>query len=158
MVGLFQSGIQLLVQVKEFLVLRVPCGIRLHGLAGLEQLAAGGGDIGIQLRADARQDGRAQGRAFGVLQSADGKVNVNCGSGFTEADRRLDWSKNIGKVVTIETEGLIQDKRTKAYSLYLPVFVELRADKTEANTLEEIQDMDIRPEGREKHITPAQYE
>ena len=93
-----------------------------------------------------------------VLQSADGKVNVNCGSGFTEADRRLDWSKNIGKVVTIETEGLIQDKRTKAYSLYLPVFVELRADKTEANTLEEIQDMDIRPEGREKHITPAQYE
>lgn len=91
-----------------------------------------------------------------VLQSADGKVNVNCGSGFTDADRQLNWKKSIGKIVSIETEGLIQDKRTKAYSLYLPVFVELRADKAEANTLEEIQDMDIRPEGREKHITTAQ--
>lgn len=91
-----------------------------------------------------------------VLQSADGEVNVNCGSGFTDADRQLNWKKSIGKIVSIETEGLIQDKRTKAYSLYLPVFVELRADKTEANTLKEIQNMDIRPEGREKHITTAQ--
>ena len=92
------------------------------------------------------------------LQSADGKVNVNCGSGFTEADRQMNWAERIGKIVTIETEGLIQDKRTKAYSLYLPVFLELRVDKTEANTLEEIKAMDIRPEGREKHITPAQNE
>ena len=90
-----------------------------------------------------------------VLESSDGKVKVNCGSGFTEAQRKQDWKKNIGKIITVETEGLIQDKRTKAYSLYLPVFVELRADKNIANTLEEIQDMDIRPEGREKHITTA---
>lgn len=93
-----------------------------------------------------------------TLESADGKVKVNCGSGFTEEDRKQKkvWESRIGSIVSLETEGLIQDKRTKAYSLYLPVFVELRVDKTEANTLEEIQAMDIRPEGREKHITPAQ--
>ena len=90
-----------------------------------------------------------------VLESEDGKVKVNCGSGFTEEQRKQDWTKYMGKIVSVETEGCIQDKRTKAYSLYLPVFIELRADKTEANTLEEIQNMDIKAEGREKHITPA---
>ena len=93
-----------------------------------------------------------------VLESEDRVVRVNCGSGFTEKQRQEDWSAHIGKVVSIEAESLIQDKRTRAYSLYLPVFIELRVDKTKANTFEEIQAMEVRPEGREKHITSAHPE
>lgn len=86
------------------------------------------------------------------LESSDGKVKCLCGSGFTEDDRGIDWKKNIGKIVSIETEGLIQDKKSDIFSLYLPVFIEIRNDKRKANSLKEIQEIELNTSGRKRHV------
>lgn len=86
------------------------------------------------------------------LESSDGKVKCLCGSGFTEDDRGIDWKKNIGKIVSIETEGLIQDKKSDIFSLYLPVFIEIRSDKRKANSLKEIQEIELNTSGRKRHV------
>lgn len=86
-----------------------------------------------------------------LVESEDGLVKTKVGSGFTEADRQKNWQDEIGSIVSIESEGLITDKKKKEYSLYTPVFVEIRHDKDTANTLEEIQDADINPDGRSRN-------
>lgn len=86
------------------------------------------------------------------LESSDGKVKCLCGSGFTEDDRGIDWKKNIGKIVSIETEGLIRDKKSDIFSLYLPVFIEIRNDKRKANSLKEIQEIELNTSGRKRHV------
>lgn len=69
-----------------------------------------------------------------VLTSADGVVKVNVGSGFTDEQRDKYTKKNtVGKVVAVKYNAKIQDKKTGQTSLFLPVFLELREDKTDAD-------------------------
>lgn len=69
-----------------------------------------------------------------VLTSADGVVKVNVGSGFTDEQRDKYTKENtIGKVVAVKYNAKIQDKKTGQTSLFLPVFLELREDKTYAD-------------------------
>lgn len=87
------------------------------------------------------------------FKTDDGKVVCNTGSGFTDNDRGFisldngsietdhyklgDWDDNVGSIVTVEFDSLIQDKNhPDVYSLFLPIFVEVREDKNETDDLE----------------------
>jgi len=76
-----------------------------------------------------------------ICQSEDTTLNVNVGSGFTE-DMLIHFSKDpeswVGKVAKVQYNTKIQDKHD-AWSLFLPVFLEIRFDKTTANSLKEIK-------------------
>jgi len=66
-----------------------------------------------------------------VLESAEGKLKVNVGTGFSDEDREYLWkNKPIGKVVAVCYNARISDKRTGVESLFLPRFLEVREDKT----------------------------
>lgn len=72
-----------------------------------------------------------------IIESSDGKIRCSVGSGFSEEDR-LEVMSNIenyiGKICTVKYNAV--DKKTN--SLFLPVFKEMRCDKDEANTYEEL--------------------
>lgn len=85
------------------------------------------------------------GRFEGVLgallcKSVDGKVQVKVGTGFTEAQRAQFTEQYIvGKVVTVQYNARIKDKnRPDVDSLFLPRFVEVREDKNDPNTSDQI--------------------
>lgn len=73
------------------------------------------------------------------LQSACGKLKVGVGSGFTDADRDSITRDVIGKIITVKYNAIVDDKRTDTKSLFLPIFLEVREDKTAANVLEELK-------------------
>lgn len=70
------------------------------------------------------------------LESSDGIVITNCGTGIKEKDAEWTfqsiWNSRdelLGKVVTISCTGLTVDKRTGQKSIFLPVWEEFRFDK-----------------------------
>jgi hypothetical protein len=74
------------------------------------------------------------------LESECGTIKVSVGSGFSDADRDSIKKKNVvGKVVAIKYNALIQDKKTGQESLFLPIFLEIREDKTTADFAKDIK-------------------
>ena len=98
-----------------------------------------------------------------MLRSKCGKIEVNCGSGFTnttqfktketgewveiplderpETDRELIWAQRdvlMGSIVEVKCNGLTTDKNRETNSLFLPIFMRFRHDKDEANNLEDV--------------------
>jgi ATP-dependent DNA ligase len=67
-----------------------------------------------------------------VCETAEGKVKVNVGTGFSD-EERLITDDYVGKVITVQYNQLITDKKTGDYSLFLPRFIEVRNDKSVAN-------------------------
>lgn len=64
-------------------------------------------------------------------RNKDGTIEVNVGSGFLDNDRRELTPKNtIGKICAVKYNDLIVDKTRKSKSLFLPIFQEIRQDKT----------------------------
>lgn len=70
------------------------------------------------------------------LQTSDGKIKVNVGSGLNDADRKKDPSEYIGKVISIVYNEKISSG--DSWSLFLPRFIEIRDDKTEADSFEDL--------------------
>jgi hypothetical protein len=68
-----------------------------------------------------------------VVSSEDGRIVVNVGTGFTDADRDSIQPSVVGKIASIKYNARIQDKRGNTESLFLPVFVEIREDKDVAD-------------------------
>lgn len=68
-----------------------------------------------------------------VLESADGLVQVGLGTGFSDADRDSITRADIGRVVAVKYNARISDKRKGVDSLFLPVFLEWRLDKDDAD-------------------------
>lgn len=73
------------------------------------------------------------------LESACGQLKVGVGSGFTDEDRERIGRDVIGKIITVKYNAIVDDKRTDTKSLFLPIFLEVREDKTVANTLSQLQ-------------------
>lgn len=75
------------------------------------------------------------------VQSEDGIVTTGVGTGFNDEARNMFWANRkdlIGKIVTVEYNALSESNGN--YSLFLPVFIELRDDKDAADTFEKIKE------------------
>jgi len=78
--------------------------------------------------------GKYEGKIGSLLvESADGKVKSAVGTGLDDEERSCDPSEFLGKIVAVKYNALIDDKKTGLKSLFLPVFVEIRGDKTVAD-------------------------
>lgn len=75
-----------------------------------------------------------------ILATSCGELEVSVGSGLSDEQRDLYFSPNmIGKIVAIKYNEIIESKGSTKKSLFLPIFDELRMDKTTANTLKELK-------------------
>lgn len=75
-----------------------------------------------------------------VLESDCGGIRVNVGTGFSDADRdNINSSNSVGRIVAVKYNARITDKNASTASLFLPVFVEFRSDKTEADSAKDIK-------------------
>ena len=70
--------------------------------------------------------------------SACGKLSVSVGCGFTDEMRGVDFKEYIGKIITVTYNEKITKKGSDEVSLFLPRFVEVRADKDVADNLDRI--------------------
>ena len=76
------------------------------------------------------------------VESEDGVVKCKVGSGLTDAQRKkffLTQDEMIGKIVTVKGNDLVTNElKQDQYSIFLPRFVEVRDDKTVADTFDKI--------------------
>jgi len=84
--------------------------------------------------------GKYQGQMGALIcESEDGQLKVNVGSGFNDEDRKKLTKESVeGKVITVKYNARIQSKNGDE-SLFLPIFVEVREDKDQADTIETIK-------------------
>jgi DNA ligase-1 len=72
-----------------------------------------------------------------TLKSSDGLIVTDCGSGFSDTDR-MDWWLNseerIGSIVTIKGNDIISKRENEVKSIFLPIYLEHRLDKTVADS------------------------
>jgi ATP-dependent DNA ligase len=73
-----------------------------------------------------------------LLESDCGKMKVSVGTGLSDKDREADPQYAIGKIIAIQYNDIVKDKRSDTYSLFLPRFLEVREDKETADTLEDL--------------------
>ena len=75
-----------------------------------------------------------------VLESACGGIRVNVGTGFSDRDRdSITAGNSVGRIVAIKYNARIKDKNSDVESLFLPVFIEFRDDKTEADAAKAVK-------------------
>lgn len=84
-------------------------------------------------------------KTFGSVKcvSSDGLLEVNV-SGMKDNVREMIWSQKdsiIGKIMEVKANSIMKPKKEGGkYSLFLPRFVEIREDKTNADNLQRIYD------------------
>jgi DNA ligase-1 len=89
-------------------------------------------------------EGRRTGYVGGLIcEDSTGTLKVGVGSGFTDADLEMfneliNNNQLIGKVVAVQYNLRIQDKHGNE-SMFLPRFIEIRSDKTEADNIKNIK-------------------
>jgi len=72
------------------------------------------------------------------LESSCGMLKVGVGSGFNDNDRETIGRDVIGKIITVKYNAVVDDKRKDTKSLFLPIFLEIREDKTTADALSKL--------------------
>lgn len=86
--------------------------------------------------------GKAKGMMGSLtLGSKDGIIKTDCGTGFTDEARKAWWEQyspedieSYDIVVTVKANDIITKRDSESVSLFLPVFLEERLDKSEADT------------------------
>ena len=78
-----------------------------------------------------------------ICEDSTGTLKVGVGSGFTDADLEMfneliNNNQLIGKVVAVQYNLRIQDKHGNE-SMFLPRFIEIRSDKSEADNIKNIK-------------------
>lgn len=74
------------------------------------------------------------------LESECGKVKTDCGTGFSDKQRKV-MLDNPPKIVAIKANDLVDSKSKEGYSLFLPVFLEERVDKSVADNIDRIREI-----------------
>lgn len=72
------------------------------------------------------------------LQSDDTVLNVAVGSGLSDDDRKRPEEEFLGHIITVKYNTRIADKEGR-HSLFLPRYVEVRLDKTQADSSTEVK-------------------
>lgn len=87
-------------------------------------------------------EGKAKGMLGGItVETSDGLLKNNCGSGFSDDLRKHLWKPEnnpTGGIATIIANDVISKRGSDTKSLFLPIFSEIRFDKTEADSLERV--------------------
>jgi ATP-dependent DNA ligase len=73
-----------------------------------------------------------------LVESEDGKVSFGVGSGLTDKLRQLPFEYYKQKIISVKGNDLVQSESKDTWSVTHSRFVELREDKTKANTFDEI--------------------
>lgn len=73
------------------------------------------------------------------LASECGMLQVSCGSGLNDDDRMKDPSEFLGQLIDVKFNALIQAKHRESWSMFLPIFKNIRYDVTTADTLEKLK-------------------
>ncbi|AEZ66353.1 hypothetical protein EXT67_21210 [Pectobacterium atrosepticum] len=77
-----------------------------------------------------------------ICQTRDGLLEVGVGSGLTDSLRKKPAEFFIGQIITIKANDITKSETKELQSLFLPrlnyKFVEIRMDKTVANSLPEV--------------------
>lgn len=74
-----------------------------------------------------------------VLQSSDAKVNVSVGTGLSDSQRgSIKPDDVLNKIVAVKYNARISNRQGED-SLFLPVFIEVRDDKTDADASKDIK-------------------
>lgn len=100
------------------------------------------GELECDLRISAIEEGT--GKYTGLLgaiicESSDSGIQVRVGSGLTEEQRKSYFtSELIGKIVAVKYNARIKNAKGEE-SLFLPIFLEVREDKTEADSSKDIK-------------------
>lgn len=79
---------------------------------------------------------------MGALCCKFGDNIVNVGTGFDDCLRRFIWDQGSwikGKIIEVKYKDITSDSVTGLKSLQFPVFVQIKADKEQADTLEAIR-------------------
>jgi hypothetical protein len=75
-----------------------------------------------------------------VLESDCGGIRVNVGTGFSDLDRdNITKANSVGRIVSVKYNARISDKSSGVESLFLPVFIEFRSDKTRADAAKDVK-------------------
>lgn len=89
-------------------------------------------------------EGKAAGMLGGInVESSDGLMKCNCGSGFTDEQRKYFWANPgqiLRQVAELEANDITQARDSDTYALSLPIFCEVRMDKTFADALQRMFD------------------
>lgn len=79
-----------------------------------------------------------------LCESSDGLVQVKVGSGFTDEDVDLFTSNSpVSQFIEVLFNVLIKGRDSSTYSLFLPRYKEVRIDKSNADSLDEIKEQHI---------------
>jgi ATP-dependent DNA ligase len=70
-----------------------------------------------------------------LVETEDGEVKTSVGTGLSDEERSMPFSNFSKRIVAVKYNAMIEDKKTGQKSLFLPVFVEIRDDKTVADVL-----------------------
>lgn len=100
-------------------------------------------EIDLKITGVVEGSGKASGM-MGALQltSSCGKLVTDVGTGFTDDMRVFFWLNRdvmIGNIVTVKANDIISKRDRNTKSLFLPVWIEERHDKTEADSLEQCE-------------------
>lgn len=71
--------------------------------------------------------------------TSDGKLLVNVGTGFNLIQRNTIKPDVVGKIMTVKYNQIIKSESKETWALFLPVFIEIREDKTTANSFDELK-------------------
>ncbi len=85
--------------------------------------------------------GKRKGKVGALVCSSEcGKIQVNVGSGFSDADiETFTKTSPIGKYIEVLYNVMIKGRDKDIYSLFLPRYKEMRIDKTEADDLVKVK-------------------
>ena len=87
-------------------------------------------------------EGKDKGKLGGIgIKTKCGKLVNNCGSGFSAKQREELWlirDELPGMIVTLEANDITTARDKDTVALSLPIFIEIRTDKKEADTLERV--------------------
>ena len=87
--------------------------------------------------------GKARGMLGGItVTTSCGKLVNDCGSGFNDDDRKRYWAireQLPGMIATLEANDITEARNKATVSLSLPIVLEIRSDKKEADSLERVR-------------------
>lgn len=79
-----------------------------------------------------------------LCESSDSEMSVSVGTGFTDEQREEIWRNKesyLGKIIAVQANDCIKGQdEDSTWTLFLPRCLEIRSDKTEADSLERIQE------------------